>query len=422
LKRKFLIVGCGTTALNALKQIRRVNFQDEVKLVTMEPHLPYSPTSLPYLISERIKESEILMVMGHYFDQMKAELVRGKRVEHIDIERREIIYDSRERDSYDSLLIATGSEPVLPPIPGLNNKQALQLRTLDDAKQLKSKMKGTRTAIILGAGLIGMHIAKCLAERGVKVMVVEMLPQILQAYFDQDASRMIQGFLEKHGVIFLPNHRAIEVAWGKREVHVSLEGGEVLKGDLLFIATGVNPRVSFLNGSKIKINEGILVDSEMKTNVPNVFAAGDVAETKNFLTGKNGLSPILPSAVEQGKIAGMNMAGRNVEYEGWLPMNTFNYFGHHAISVGKPNPSNGDEMRIEKAEDKGLYKKIIYKDGRLLGATFLNVDLHSGVFQYLIRKRVDICGHEERIIKMPRESSLWLMHEAEKRETEALED
>jgi len=362
------------------------------------------------------------MVMGHYFDQMKAELVRGKRVEHIDIERREIIYDSRERDSYDSLLIATGSEPALPPIPGLNNKQALQLRTLDDAKQLKSKMKGTRTAIILGAGLIGMHIAECLAERGVKVMVVEMLPQILQAYFDQDASRMIQGFLEKHGVIFLPNHRAIEVAWGKREVHVSLEGGEGLKGDLLFIATGVNPRVSFLNGSKIKINEGILVDSEMKTNVPNVFAAGDVAETKNFLTGKNGLSPILPSAVEQGKIAGMNMAGRNVEYEGWLPMNTFNYFGHHAISVGKPNPSNGDEMRIEKAEDKGLYKKIIYKDGRLLGATFLNVDLHSGVFQYLIRKRVDICGHEERIIKMPGESSLWLMHEAEKRETEALED
>jgi phenylglyoxylate dehydrogenase epsilon subunit len=421
-KKRFLIIGCGTAALSALKKMRKINSQDEVKLITMEPYLPYSPTSLPYLLSKRIKESEIPIVMDDFFDQMKAELVRGKRVEHIDSERGEVIYDSHERDSYDCLLIATGSEPVLPSIPGMNNKKAFHLRTLDDAKKLLMKMKGTRTAIILGAGLIGLHMAECLAERKLKVMVVEMLPQILPAYFDQDASRMIQDVLEKHGVSFFTGHRASEVTWKKSGVEVSLEDGKTLKADLLLIATGVKPRVSFLKGSGIKINEGIWVDSEMRTNISNIFAAGDVAEAKNFLTGHYGLNPILPNAAEQGKIAGSNMVGRKVEYEGWLPMNTFNYFGHLAISVGKAIPSDGDEVRMEKDEDKGIYKKIIYQDGKLLGATFLDINLHSGVLHYLIKKRVGIGGYEEGLIKMPVEISLWLMHEAEKREAESLED
>ena len=421
-KKRFLFIGCGTAALSALKKMRKINSQDEIKLVTMEPYLPYSPTSLPYFISERIKESELPMVTDDYFDQMKAELIKGKRIEHIDTERKEVLYDSKGKEPYDSLLIATGSEPALPSIPGLDNNQAMHLRTLDDAKRLVMKMKETRTAIILGAGLIGMHMAQCLSERGVKVTVVEMLPQILPAYFDQDASRMIQNVLERHGVIFSTGRRVSEVGWKKRGVEVFLEGGEVLKADLLLLATGVKPRVSFLNGSGIQINDGIGVDSQMRTNIPNIFAAGDVTEAKSFLAGDKGRNPILPNAVEQGRIAGSNMAGRPVEYEGWLPMNTFNYFGHLAISVGKPNPSQGDEIRIEKDEEKGIYKKIIYKDGRLLGAAFLDTDLHSGVLQYLIRKRVEILGHEERLMKTPGEISLWLMHEAEKRETEALED
>lgn len=421
-KKKSLIIGCGTAALNALKRMRTIDSQDEVKLITMEPFLPYSPTSLPYFISGRIKEPEIPMVSDDYFCQMKAELVRGKRVEQIDIGREEIIYDSKERESYDSLLIATGSEPVLPPIPGLNDQQALHLRTLDDAKELMSKIEETQSAIILGAGLIGMHMAECLAVRGMKVMVVEMLPQILPAYFDGDASRMIQSVLEGHGVVFFTNHRASEVGWQNSGAEVLLEGGEVIRADLLLIATGVKPRVSFLEGSGIKIHEGILVNGEMRTNISNVFAAGDVAEAKNFLTGGKGLSPILPNAVEQGKIAGSNMAGKQVEYKGWLPMNTFNYFDHLAISVGKPNPSQGDQVRVEKDVNRGIYKKIIHRDGRLLGATFLDTDLHSGVLQYLIKKRVEIRGYEEGLMKMPGEISLWLMHEAEKREAESLED
>jgi len=421
-KKKHVIIGCGTAALAALKQMRKKNAEDDIKLVTMEPHLPYSPTSLPYLISGKIKESEISMVMEDFFDRMKAVWIRGKRVERLDAEKREILYDSHERESYDSLLIATGSEPLFPSIPGLNNEQVLQLRTLDHARELMARMKGSQTAIILGAGLIGMHVAECLAEHGIRVQVVEMLPHILPAYFDRDASGMIQRVLEKHGVTFFTGRRATEVAWKKRSVEVLLENGERLRADLLLVATGVKPRTSFLNGSGIKINDGILVDSEMRTSLQHIFAAGDVASAKSFLTGEHGLNPILPNAAEQGKIAGSNMMGEKKEYEGWLPMNTFNFFGHRAVSVGKSAPAEGDEVVLKEDDGAEAYKKIICRDGRLLGATFIGTDVDAGVFQYLIRKRVEIGLYKERLIEAPREASLWLMREAEKKETISIEE
>ena len=421
-KKKHVIIGCGTAALAALKQMRQVNVEDEIKLVTTEPHLPYSPTSLPYLISGKIKESEISMVMDDFFDRMKAVWVRGKRVERLDAEKGEILYDSHERESYDSLLIATGSEPVLPSIPGLNSEQVLQLRTLDHARELMARMKGTQTAIILGAGLIGMHVAECLAEHGIRVQVVEMLPHVLPAYFDKDASDLIQRVLEKHGVTFFTGRRATEVAWKKSSVEVLLGDGERVQADLLLVATGVKPRISFLNGSGMKINGGILVDSQMRTSLQQIFAAGDVASAKSFLTGEHGLNPILPNAAEQGKIAGSNMAGQKKEYEGWLPMNTFNFFGHRAVSVGKAAPEEGDEVVVKEDDNAQIYKKLICRDGRLLGATFLDTDVDAGVFQYLIRKKVEIDSLKERLIKAPREASLWLMREAEKKETISIEE
>ena len=421
-KKKHIIIGCGTAALAALKQMRKKNSEDQVSLVTMEPHLPYSPTSLPYLISGKIKESEISMVSDDFFDRMKAVWVRGKRVEHLDTEKGEILYDSHERESYDSLLIATGSEPVLPPIPGLKNEQVLQMRILDHARDLMNKMNGTQSAIILGAGLIGMHVAECLAEHGMQVQVVEMLPHILPAYFDEDASGMIQRILEKHGVSFFAGRRAKEVAWNKRSVEVFLEGGERLQSDLLLVATGVRPRTAFLNGSGMKIRDGILVDGEMRTNIANVFAAGDVAEAKSFLTGEQGLNPILPNAAEQGKVAGSNMVGEKEEYKGWLPMNTFNFFGHRAVSVGKTLPAKDDEVLLEKDDKNGTYRKIVCRQDRLLGATFLDTDVDAGVFQYLIRGRVEIGPHKKMLIRQPREVSLWLMQESEKKATVSIEE
>jgi phenylglyoxylate dehydrogenase epsilon subunit len=421
-KKKHIIIGSGTAALTALKQIRKTNLEDDVKLVTKEPYLPYSPTSLPYIIAGRIKESEIPLATEAFFDEMKAQLVRGKSVKSIDTDKNEVVYDSGERESYDTLLIATGSEPVLPLIPGLEEDMALQLRTLDDAKGVLARIAESKTAIILGAGLIGMHVAQCLAEKGAKVSVVEMLPQILPAYFDSDAATAIRYVLEQKGITFYTSQKASKVARKGKGIEVSLEAGETLQADMLLVATGVKPRTSFLAGSGIEVNGGIVVDDEMRTSVPNVFAAGDVAAAKGFLTGEKGINPILPNAAEQGKIAGSSMAGQKMEYQGWLPMNTFSFFGHLALSVGKAMPSDGEQVLVEKGVDKRGYRKIICKDGKLVGAAFVDTELNGGVIQYLIKKRVDISEHTKNLVRSPRETSLWLMREAENRETISMEE
>jgi len=420
-KKKILIVGCGTAALAALKQIRKINSQAEVRLVSMESHLPYSPTSLPYVISGRMKEAEIAMATEDFFKKMDAELLRGKKVERVNTAEGTVLIDSGETESYDALLIATGSEPVMPQIPGLDRGQALVLRTLDQARDLAARMRGSKTAIVLGAGLIGMHVAQCLAEKGVQVKVVEMLTSILPAYFDKDASSMIQRELAGHGITFFTGRKAAKVTWKKNGVEIKVEGGEALEADLLLVATGVAPRIAFLRGSGIEMNGGIKVDSRMRTSVTNVFAAGDVASAKGFLTGEHGVNAILPNAAEQGKIAGSNMAGMVMEYEGWLPMNAFKFFGHLAVSVGKASPSAGDEVLAETRGENG-YRRLICNNGLLLGATFIDTDVNTGVFQYLIRKRVDVGPHKEMLLRAPRETSLWLMQDAERKATISLEE
>jgi len=420
-KKRILIVGCGTAALAALKQIRKVNSQAEVKLVSMERHLPYSPTSLPYVISGRMKESEIALAAEDFFEQMDAVWLRGKKVERVNAAEGTVILDSGEKESYDALLIATGSEPVVPQIPGLSGGEALVLRTLDQARDLAARMEGSKTAIVLGAGLIGMHVAQCLAEKGVQVKVVEMLPRILPAYFDQEASSIIQGVLEKHGIKFFTDRKADRVTWKKSGVEIRLEGGEALEADLLLVATGIVPRTSFLKGSGIEMNGGIKVDSQMRTSVTNIFAAGDVASAKGFLTGEHGVNAILPNAAEQGKVAGSNIAGQVMEYEGWLPMNAFKFFGHLAVSVGKASPSAGDEAIAETDGESG-YRRLICNNSLLLGATFIDTDVNGGVFQYLIRKRVNVGPHKEVLLRAPREASVWLMQDAERKATISLEE
>lgn len=420
-KRKHLIIGCGSAALSALKQIRKLGSEDEVKLVTMEDYPPYSPASLPYLVSERIKESDIQVVDDDYFDQMKATLIRGRRVDSIDTQGQKVNYDNGESDTYDTLLIASGSEPVVPPV--LREARALEFHTMDDyiylTKQLKNRIKVT----ILGAGLVGMELAVALSERGHEVNVIAPRERILRRYFDTAVGSYIIDLFAENGVpVSLNWGEVIEARRYSDGIQAKFASGKRLDTHILIACIGVKPRVLFVDSSAIRIKRGILVNNRMRTNIPNVFAAGDVAEAPDFFTGNNGLNPILPTAVRQGKIASSNMVGKEVEYEGWLPMNTFNFFGHLATSVGKPTPSEGDEVLIEKEHKKRRYKKIICRDGKLLGATFLDTDVDAGVIQYLIKERVDIDPYKELLIKKPKEVSLWLMLEAGKKKSISLED
>lgn len=421
-KRKHLIIGCGSAGLSALKQMRKLGSDDEIKLVAMEECPPYSPMSLPYLISGRRTESEIYLTEGDFFDKMDATLVTGRRAESIDTRQRCVVYDNGESDAFDTLLIATGSEPVRPGVKGLNGAGFLGFHTLGDFHELDGLLKEGTEVIVLGAGLVGVEVAAALSERGLRVKVVEREKGILPLYFDEPVGQYISEIFAEQGIEISTGVEVTGVRRTGSRLEVTCSKVDALQTDLMVSCVGVRPRVSMADGSGIKTNRGIVVDNRMRTNIEGIFAAGDVAEAPEFFTGKNGLSFILPSAVDQGKIAGSNMMGKDAVYDGWLSSNVFNFFGHLAVSIGEFAPSSGDHVLAEKDDDKKSYRKLILRDDRLAGANFFNTDVDGGVLQYLVRNRVDISPHEKMLLKNPKEAGLWLMQQAEAEQTKTLEN
>jgi phenylglyoxylate dehydrogenase epsilon subunit len=415
------MIGCGSAALSALKQIRKLGSEDEVKLVTMENYAPYSPMSLPYILSGKKKESEIYLTETNFFDNMKATLITGRRVDGIIPRDKSVVYDNGGSESYDTLLIATGSQPVRPRIKGLEAANFLGFHTLDDYHEMLEQLREGSEVAVLGAGLVGMEVAAALSERGYKVTVLEKEKGVLPLSFDQPVGAHISQIYAEHGVNIFTNKEVTEIRNASKRREIFCADGDVFQADLLVCCVGVASRVYVLDGSGIEANRGILVDNRMSTNMDGIYAAGDVAEAPNFFTGKNGLSPILPSAVEQGKIAGSNMIGEKAFYDGWLSMNLYNFFGHLAVSIGEFMANPRDEVLIERDDDKREYGKIVCRENKLVGASFFNIELDGGVLQYLIRNRIDMGPSKRQLLEKPKEVSLWLMHEAEKLNTMSLE-
>lgn len=418
-KRKHLIIGCGAAAFAAVQKIRSLSSEDEVVMVTRESHLPYSLAALPYLVSGKIKEADLWLADEDYLGKMKCSLVKGKEVTGVHPQRKQVSYKDGGQESYDNLLIASGSKPVGLSIKGLEEVGFATFHTLDDYRGLKQQLTGKKDVAIYGGGLVAIELAIALLEAGYGVKLI-VRSRILRGYFDQQAGDMIDDILTGHGAQIYKGSTIKELKKSRNGVEIALSSGNAVDTDIIAIALGVRPSAPFLEGSGVKTGDGVLVNRKMMTNLEGIYAAGDVAESPDFLTGNPGLNPILPSAIEQGTVAGSNMAGEEMEYEGWLPMNILCFFGHRAFSIGT---LDGDEYQILKASDaqKKQYKKLAYKDGKLVGASFMDVDLFPGVLQYLIRKKIDLGQHAELLFQKPKEISTWLMLEAERKETLSLE-
>ena len=415
--KKHLIIGCGSAGLNALEKIRSLTQEDEVKIVTGEDHLPYSPTVLPYFLADRIKETDIWTKEEGYFQKMNASFARGKEVVQLLPEKKQVVYQDGTSDEYDTLLIASGSEPAKPPIKGLEEAGFLGVHTLDDCHEILRQLQGKKDVAVLGAGLIGMEVAIALCERGYKVKVIEKEKNVLPLYFDKETATYIEQIFRNAGIELFTGKEVTEVGKNKERVEIKLSDGSLLEADSLITATGVKARAAFLNGTGIKLNNGILVDERMGTNIADVYAAGDIAEAQGFFDHEFGISATIPNAVNQGKVAGANMAGEPTEYEGWISMNVFNFFGHRACSIGLSAMAEGDKEVLEQKDEKQKrVKKLIFQGNRLVGAMFLNVDVDPGVILYLVEKRLDIGQYKQMLFDRTRDVSLWLGLETERKE------
>jgi phenylglyoxylate dehydrogenase epsilon subunit len=409
-EKKHLIIGCGSAALSALEKIRAVDSENEVKLVTMDDYPPYSPASLPYLLAGRITEADLWMRDEDYFKNLRGTFVRGKEVIRVLSGKKKVIYHDGTSDSYDSLLIASGSEPITPPIKGIDAIGVQDFRTLADCRALLRQLKRKKNIAVLGAGTAGMKIAAVLLEKGCHVSVIENEKNVLPLYFNEEAGVYIKDIFTRRKARLLTGNAVTAVKRESGRIRIILSDGGSLDADILINAAGVKSRVSFLEGTGIKINNGILVDRRMRTSVENIYAAGDVAEARDFFSGKTKMNGIIPSAVIQGRVAGANMVGSDAEYEGGIPMMVLNFLGNRVFSIGLPMARYKSVQVLKQKDDRNRrFRKLVFDGDRLIGGMFMNEKIDPGIILYLIKSRADMKHHKEALFERTKPlSNPWL--------------
>jgi len=410
----YLIVGASHAALSALHAIRLHDAEGEVTLLTRDDSLPYSPTVLPYVVSGRSDPGRVFLRDDAYFAEHKVNYLRGAKVQKVNASASAVELADGSKIGFDKLLLATGAAPMLPPVPGLAGLKFHVLRTLADAVSLRAALPRVKRALVLGGGLIGMHAAENLAKAGVTVSVVELQPHVLAGYFDAEASAMIEQVFAGKGVRLLTGMSLASVATQGDGFCAKLAGGSELDADLLLVATGVAPVTDFLAGSGVATERGVLVDAHMRTNVANIWAAGDVAQARGFFTGERIINGILPDAVDQGRIAGMAMAGDPgaKDYAGGVPLNTYSFFGQQAVSVGVHEGAleqSGVEVQKQADAAENRYLKIVLKNNRLAGIFGVNSAFDPGIMWELILRGIDLGEEKLAFLRSPQQTARALM-------------
>ncbi|MBM5811674.1 MAG: NAD(P)/FAD-dependent oxidoreductase [Gammaproteobacteria bacterium] len=388
---RYLLVGASHAALSALQAIRMHDPDGSLTMITRDDALPYSPTVLPYVVSGRSQPARVALKDESWLASQRVELRRGRTVTAVDTTDCSVRLDDGSVLGWEKLLLATGADPIVPQVPGLAGVKFHVLRRLTDAVALRDAVAGTREAIVLGAGLIGMHAAENLVKAGVGVTIVEMQPRVLAGYFDAEASALIETTFTDAGVCLRLGRRAAAVAAAGERIQVRLDDDSELVADLLLVATGVTPVLDYLAGSGIATDRGVLVDDCMRTSAAGVWAAGDVAQARDFYAADPGariINGILPDAVEQGRVAGQSMAGDPGlrPYEGGVPLNTYTYFDQQAVSVGRQDC--GATVRSEAGA--GRYLRIVMDADRLTGIFGINSPFDPGVMWEIIQRRIDL--------------------------------
>ena len=322
--RKIVIIGAHAAGTDAASAARKTDRHAEITLITDQDVAGYSPCGIPFVIGGHIPSFEDLIVFPpSYYRMMKLDLRLKTKAKKIDVENKTVEIEGKEGKTevleYDSLILATGAYPFVPPIRGRDKKGVYTLRTLKDGRIVNKALEKAKSAVVIGAGLIGLEAAVSFVERGLKTTVVELLPQVLPAMLDRDMARLVQKHLEEEGINIITDSGVDEILGDDHVSGVSVAGEEI-PADLVIVATGVRPNVQLARDAGIEIGEtgGIKTNMRMETSVKDVYAAGDCAESVNMITKRPMASQLGTTAVRQGKVAGVNAAGGYAVFLGCL--------------------------------------------------------------------------------------------------------
>lgn len=366
---RHLIVGGGTAGINAIRTIREEEREpSEITLVAAER--PYSRMVLPYYLDRSIAETHVYTATPAQLAKWKVKTHIGRRAESLDTKASVCTLDDGTKVEYDDCLIATGSRAARAPIPGADGANVHSFWTMDEARGVISQIKSGSTVVMVGAGFISFTILNSILALGARLTIVEIAPRILPRMIDDTGAGLVAQWLEKHGVTIRAGATVtkIEDAGGRKKL--SLQGGGDVTGDVVIMATGIRTNLEWLKDSGVNVNRGVVVDARLRSNVPNIYAAGDIAEGRDLISGEAAVHAIEPTAQEHGRIAGANMAGKETAYRGSLLMNIVEVCHLDVASFGAWDDARAEAMSGVRPA-RPAYRKLLWTGDRLTGAIIL---------------------------------------------------
>lgn len=397
-----VILGAGPAGVIAAETLRKHAPADRITLVGDEPEVPYSRMAIPYLLIGNIGESgTYLRKAPQHFADLRIEQVRA-RATVVDVVNRLVQLDNGQSLAFDTLLIATGSTPVRPPIDGMDLPGVHSCWTLADARAIQALAAPGARVLQMGAGFIGCIIMEALAARDVQLSVVEMGDRMVPRMMGPVAGGMIRQWCESKGVQVFTSTRVQAITQGSgAALSVSLSNGQTVSADLVISATGVRPSIGYLEGSGIQCLQGVLTDEHLQTNVPGIYAAGDCAEAFDKVSGTTVVSAIQPNAAEQARVAALNMAGQRTELKGVTQINVLDTLGLISTSFGNwQGVPDGEHVELTDAA-RFRHLSLQFQGDVMVGCNSVGWTEHVGAMRGLVEGQVHLGAWKDQLKQDP---------------------
>jgi len=363
---KIVIVGNGLAGTLAAKTARELDPEAGIEIFGEEKYAYYPRPNLIEFLAGRLPYEKLFAFPEDWNVRQRIDVHLGAKVAKIRPDERTVETGSGGVFPYDALLLASGARAAVPPLTGSGLKGVFVLRTLDDALAILDHLRTHAHVAVLGGGLLGLEIARAIRGRGAEVSVVEFFDRLLPRQLDPAAAGILKHQIEKTGISVRLGAVSREILGAAEVRGIRFESGDEVEADLVVIAAGVKPELALAKDAGLTVERGIVVDDRLRTSRPEIFAAGDVAEHQGRVYG------IIPASFEQARAAAGNMLGMDMPYSGTVPSNTLRVAGLYVTSAGEVNPeARGHEVLVRSVPEDGLYKKIVLKEGRLVGAIWM---------------------------------------------------